>query len=148
MDRAAWGKNFKNNLKLALCAIGILAVVAIAHYAAGVSTLAQAAPVNQAASAANATGVSAAASSDIQSSQPAYSPPDNNSAPAPIGTPVAPEPDPLYPIDPIPCRGFMPLSAAGCGVCEAAPDSGSFTACWPRCPRGGIEMMCAYPLDN
>ena len=169
MDRAAWGKHFKNNLKLVLCAAGIVAAVAIliamrpiqsensagrvpvpaaasAHYAAGMSTLAQASPANQAASAANATGVSIAASSNLQNSQPGYTPPaaGNSSAPA-VSSPVTPEPDPLYPIDPVPCKGYVEMSRIGCGICEAAPVDGSFTACWPRCPRGGVEMMCAYP---
>lgn len=166
MDGAASGKHFKNNLKLVLCAIGIVLVVAIliamrpiqssknaisrpapagAHNASNLSTLAQAAPINQAASAAAATGVSITTSSNPQSGQPSSVPPPSNSMPAVVSLPVTPGPDRLYPIDPAPCNSFKPMSNIGCGTCETAPDTGSFAGCRPRCPTGGIEIMCSYP---
>jgi hypothetical protein len=171
MDRAPWGKFFKNNLKLELCLAGIVLVIAILlamhpvenhdslgspvttaaarlHNGDGPAAVGQASPVNQAASAAVTSGVSLASSSGLQGSvagnTSSSSPSVGSAQPATTSPPVPTEPDVLYPIDPLPCKAYMTGSRIGCDICEAYPDSGGAYGCWARCPPGGVEMMCAY----
>lgn len=169
MNRAAGINNHKRNLKLVLCLMGIILVIAIliamrplpgnknsdvtaAKPSAaknlansGISAVGQASPVVQTAT---STGLSNASSP--QTAQANYSA-SNSSAPVsvpPSQTTATPPADPdaiLYPIDPVPCKR-IDLSRAGCSICEPYSDPAGQIGSCPRCYGGGIEMACAYPL--
>jgi hypothetical protein len=166
VSKAVVFKIHKLSLKLALCLAGIAVVIAIlitmrplpgSRNAVTVSprpmadksggkAVAQAEITAQTAVAVGpSTGI--ANPGNLQATQTGSAETASGNASSPPSTPVIPlvDPDtPLYPIDPIPCKNMYIRS--GCG-CEAylAPD-GAIGSCYPRCPGGGIEMMCAYPL--
>ena len=162
MNRAAWGKLFKDNPKIPLCLAGIAVVIAILvamhpienHnslgmpaaasakvHGIGAGSISQAPPAGLAVSAAAATGMAAAASSGLQNTQPSYTSLPASSAAA---TPVPAEPDPLYPYDPPPflCKpfpedGMQPYSVYcpdGCGLRYPC-----------GCYRPGVEIACIAP---
>lgn len=167
MNRAAGINNQRSNLKLVLCLIGIVLVIAIlismkplpgnnnsdvtaakpasAQTLAGsdITSVSQASPVVQTAA---STGLANASSP--QTAQANY-PAGNSSSPVtvppgqPAETPPA-DPEVLYPIDPIPCKR-IDANIAGCACLPYIGPDGPAGSC-PRCYGGGIEMMCAYPL--
>jgi hypothetical protein len=175
MNKAAGMNRQKPNLKLVFCLLGIIVVIAIlvamrplpgnknsdvtaAKPAAAkhlgnddISAVSQASPATQSAAAAGRTaGISIQSNPQITQT----SPPDGNSSfsstasvpPAsPSSTPAA-EPDVMiYPIDPVPCKklgGFQPY----CRTCRPYPGPDGQIGSCPRCPGGGIEMACVYPL--
>ena len=57
--------------------------------------------------------------------------------------PPQPVPDTPYPIDPMPCKTYMMASPA-C-ACEAYPATDMTSYPCNPCPKGGVEIMCAYP---
>jgi hypothetical protein len=171
MNKAVGVKIHKPGLKLVLCSLGIIIIIAIliamrplpdsknavtvspgtqakeidnsgANLAAGQSALA----VQSAAAVGQSTGLgdSAGPNSSHADSAASGAPSNANSPPITPSIPPA-EPDaPLYPIDPIPCKDIYIRKGCGCET-YLAPN-GALGSCYTRCPGGGVEMMCAYPL--
>jgi len=152
MSRTTWGRNFKDNPKLILCLAGIIIIIAIlvsmrplqpgknsvavvkpAGSISGGSSLSQS-------QAGSAEGIMTASSSlqGTQTGNTQSSP--AVASPAPSSPPTAADQDVLYPIDPTPCKSYIPATGY-CGSCGAYPMEGN--TCFRRCPTGS-EIMCAY----
>lgn len=168
MNRVAGIKDHKPNLKLVLCLLGIIFVIAILMAmwplpgnknsevaatksatakglsAGNIKSVAQASAAVQ-----TATSTGLASASSPQTAQVNYSS-SNSSAPVsvppsePTSQPPANPDVVLYPRDPIPCKhgGYMPY----CGTCEPYPTADGQAGSCPRCYGGGVEIMCANPL--
>lgn len=176
MNRAIGNRAYKLNLKLLLCLLGIVIVIGIliamhplpSSKNSGAAAVKPAAAKNQ-----NGSGISAvtqallatqnaaavgqptgmAGSANPQITQTGYSVGSSSNTSSASSIPPAqpsttPPADPdvlLYPIDPVPCKWHS--NSIGCGVCGPyQPLDSAPTSCLPKCPGGGIEMMCAYPL--
>ena len=169
MNRAVWGKLFKDNPKIPLCLAGIAIVIAILvamhpvenHnnlgvpaaasakvHGIGAGSIDQASPASQAAAAADSTGMGAAASSGLQVSQASNTPPAastaGGTASAAVGSAAPLESDALYPIDPPPylCK---PLPESGMQPYSVYCPDGCGLRYPCGCYRPGVEIACIAP---